>query len=347
MEVPSIFLNKILAEAAKRNASSLHLTIGNLPAIRVNGQLLAMDEESMITVEMVDKIINSFVSEDEKAALAENRELVLVKNFSGNFRFRVNIFYQKNLPSLSFHYISETIKSLSELKLPPIFNNLLKMKSGLFVIAGSYGSGKTTTVASFIEEINKNYKRRIITIEDPIENLFVSKKSLIEQREVGRDVKSAVEGLAYCLEEDVDLVCAGRIKNNFESAMPLVLDLAAGNTLVILEIKAENSIGAVDKILNALKKRSATEAAQHNLADVLVGVMTQKLVPRVGGGMVLAPEVLIATSAVKSLIREGRIYQLESIIQTGRKDGMISMAKSLDELLRTGEIKQEDSGANV
>lgn len=344
MEVPSIFLNKILAEAAKRNASSLHLTVGSSPAMRVNGQLAAMEGESMATAEMIDKIINSFASEEEKGRLAEEKELILVKTFAGSFRFRVNIFYQKGFPSLSFHYISENIKSLADLKLPSLFNGLLKAKSGLFVVAGSYGSGKTTTAAAFIEEINKNFKNRIITIEDPIENLFISKKSFIEQRQVGLDAKSAADGLSYCLEEDVDLVYIGRIKENFEAAAPLILDLAAGNTFVLLELNADSAISAVDKILNSLRKKSAAEAAQHNLADVLAGVMAQKLVPRVGGGMVLAPEILIATSAVKSLIREGKIYQLESIIQTGRKEGMVSMSKSLEELLKTGEIKQEDAG---
>lgn len=344
MEVPSIFLNKILAEAAKRNASSLHLTVGSSPVMRVNGQLAAMEGESMATAEMIDKIINSFASEEEKGRLAEEKELILVKTFAGSFRFRVNIFYQKGFPSLSFHYISENIKSLADLKLPSLFNGLLKAKSGLFVVAGSYGSGKTTTAAAFIEEINKNFKNRIITIEDPIENLFISKKSFIEQRQVGLDAKSAADGLSYCLEEDVDLVYIGRIKENFEAAAPLILDLAAGNTFVLLELNADSAISAVDKILNSLRKKSAAEAAQHNLADVLAGVMAQKLVPRVGGGMVLAPEILIATSAVKSLIGEGKIYQLESIIQTGRKEGMVSMSKSLEELLKTGEIKQEDAG---
>lgn len=199
MEVPVIFLNKVLTEAAKRNASSLHLTIGSAPMIRINGRLSVLEEENMITAEMAEKIIDSFASREEKAALAENKEIVLVKTFAGNFRFRINIFYQKDLPSLSFHYIPATVKNLVDLKLPPALNNLLRLKSGLFIIAGSYGSGKTTTAAALIEEINKNHKRRIITIEDPIENLFVSKKSLIEQRQVGRDARSAVGGLACCL----------------------------------------------------------------------------------------------------------------------------------------------------
>ncbi|MBI4812640.1 Flp pilus assembly complex ATPase component TadA [Candidatus Falkowbacteria bacterium] len=344
MEVPSIFLNRVLVEAAKKNASSLHLTIGNFPLMRIDGQLAAVEGESIVTVDAINKIINSFTDEEERQELKERKEIILVKVFAGGFRFRVNIFYQKDLLSLSFHHIPETVKSLSELRLPPVLSGVVKLNSGLFVIAGAYGSNKTMTAAALIEEVNRNYRRRVITIEDPIENLFVNKKSLIEQRQVGRDVKSVIDGLYYCLEEDVDLIYVGKIRKDFKSAIPLILELAAGNSLVILEIDIDSSVRVIEKIFNSLGETTSVEAARYNLADVLFGVITQKLIPRIGGGMVMAAEVLLANPAVKSLIREGKIYQLESIMQTSRKEGMISMVKSLEELIKTGEIKQENAG---
>ena len=343
MEVPSIFLNRALTMVAQKGAASLHLTVGSPPTIRVNNELIAIEGEDIVSIELINKIINSLVDEEENKKLAKDKETILVKELAGSFRFRINIFYQKNLPSLSFYYISNIIKNISDLKLPKVLNNLIKLNSGLFIIAGPYNSGKTTTATTLIEEVNKNYKKNIITIEDPIEYLFIGKKSIIAQRQVGRDVISVAQGLRYSLEEDADLIYAGEIKNELESAMPLILELAAGNSLVILEINADSSVRAIEKILNSLEGKISAEAARYSLADVLIGVIVQRLIPRRGGGLVMVPEILLASSAVKSLIREGKIYQLDSVIQTSRKEGMISMEKSIDELVKAGEIKEEDA----
>lgn len=343
MEVPSILLNRILATAAKKGSSSLHLTVGSPPMVRINDKLSVLEGENILTLETLDKTIKSFLEEGDQARLAENKEMIFVKNFAGNFRFRVNIFYQKNLPAVSFRYIPDKIKTLAELAIPQPVSDTLKSNSGLFIIAGSYGSGKTATAAAMIEEINKNFNKRIITIEDPLEYSFFSSKSIIEQRQVGRDVKTFVDGLNYCLEEDVDLVYVGEIRKELSQAMPIILELASGNSLVIMELDANSSTRAIERILSSLSNKLPIEAARYNLADVLIGVIVQKLLPRRGGGMILAAEVLLANSAVKSLIREGKIYQLESVMQTSRKEGMINMEKTLEEMIRAGEIKSEDS----
>lgn len=342
MEVPSIFLNRILAEAAKKGASSLHLSVGSQPVARIDDKLVPMEKENILTSEMLGKIIDSFIGEDESRELKEEKEIVVVRTFAGDFRFRVNIFYQKDLPSLSFNYIPTVIRSLKDLKLPSLFKEKINLNSGLLIIAGSNDSGKTSTGAAFIEEINKNEKKYIITLENPIEYLFINKKSLIEQRQVGQDVKSYVAGLKHCLDEDVDLVYIDEIKKEFESAIPFILQLAAGNSLVILEINAANSVRVIEKILDAAKTKVSPEAARFSLADVLVGIITQKLIPRLGGGLALANEILVVNSAIKSLIREGKIYQIESIIQTSREEGMVSMEKSLEELVKRGEIQGEE-----
>ncbi|MDD5295169.1 MAG: ATPase, T2SS/T4P/T4SS family, partial [Patescibacteria group bacterium] len=213
----------------------------------------------------------------------------------------------------------------------------------LLIVAGPNDSGKTSTAAAFIEDINKREKRYIITLEDPIEYLFINKKSIIEQRQIGRDVKSYVAGLKHCLDEDVDLVFIDEIKKEFVAALPFILQLAAGNSLVVLEMNAANSIRVIEKILDAAKTTISPEAARFSLADVLVGIVTQKLIPRLGGGLVLASEILIVNSAVKSLIREGKIYQIESIIQTSREEGMISIEKAVEELVKRGEVSPEEA----
>jgi twitching motility protein PilT len=343
MEIPSIFLNRLLKEAAKRNASSMHLSVGSQPALRVDGQLISLNEENIITTEIIDKIISTFLSEEEQRELKENKEIITVRDIAGGLRFRVDIFYQKNLPSASFNYISPEIKSLSETKVPSSLKDIMKLKAGLFIVSGSYGSGKTTTAASLIEEINKNYKKNIVTIEDPIEFLFIGKESIVSQRQIGRDVKSVTRAIEHCLEEDADIVYLGEIKKDFEEAVPKILELAAGNSLVVWEINANSSIRAIEKILNAAIKHLSPEAARYSLADILLGIIDQRLIPKVGGGLVLAVEFMLASGPVKSLIREGKIYQLESIIQTSKKEGMISMSKTLEDLIKAGEIKPENA----
>ncbi|MEK7097889.1 MAG: ATPase, T2SS/T4P/T4SS family, partial [Patescibacteria group bacterium] len=251
-----------------------------------------------------------------------------------------NIFFQKDLQSLSFNNIPLNAKNIADLKLPPVINDLGKLNSGLFIVAGPQLSGKTTTATAIIEEMNKNTNKRVITLEDPIEYLFVSKKSIVEQRQIGKDVNTILDGIDYCLKEDVDVVYIGEAKKDFDQVVPDILNLASGNAFVVFEVNADSSVRVLEKIINSLKSSMSLEAARYSLADILVGVIVQKLVPRVGGGMVLAREILLVNSAVKSLIREGRIYQVESILQTSRKEGMISMEKSLEELGRAGEIKE-------
>src|SRR3989339_2136 len=342
MEVASIFIGKILAEAANRGAMSLHLSIGSQPRIRVDNGLLALESENIIDQEIMSGIINFVLSEEDVARLNSDREIVTVKEFSGNLRFRINAFYQKDLPSLSYHFIPGAILNFKELGLPETVSAITGLESGLFIIAGPFGSGKTTTAAAFLEEINKNSNKYVITLENPIEYLFVNKSSVIDQRQIGRDVHTIIDGLDYCMNEDVDVLYVAEIKKDFNAAIPLVLSLAAGNSLVLLEINADNSISAIEKILTAAAGTSSREAARYNLADVLSGVVVQKLLPQRGGGPVLAHEVLLVNSAVRSLIREGKLFQIESIIQNSRREGMASMSKSVEDLAQAGKINRDN-----
>jgi len=321
----------------------LHLASGSPPMARAQGQFAPMTGQEMLTAEIINKIAETFLAEQEIAKLKENKSLILVKNIS-NFRFRVNVFYQKSQLALSFHYIPGAIKNFSDLGLDAACQNFLKASSGLLIIAGAYNSGKTTTAVSLIEELNKTSAKNIITIEDPIEYLFVSKKSLITQRQIGEDANTAVEALNYALSEDVDAVYVNEIKDEkiLNSALPKIFELAAGNCLVILEINADSSVGVLEKILAGVASILPAEAARYNLADILIGVLIQRLVKRRGGGLIVANEILLNNSAVKSLIREGKIFQLESVMQTSRREGMISLEKSLSNLADAGEIRREE-----
>jgi twitching motility protein PilT len=344
MESPIEFFKKLLMESAKKKASGLHLSVGSAPLLRVYGRLAEGEEKEVLKKDDLEKIIHSFLSEEELVVLEDRRELQLVKDFGENFRFRVNVFYQKDSPSLSLVYISEDIAVLDELGFPNAFKNSFLNASGLLIVAGLPASGKTSTIASLIEKINKDKGKYIITLEDPIEKIFINKKSLIDQRQVGRDVNSFLDGLKHCLEEDVDLVYLDEIKEDFELALPFILELASGNTLVILEMNAENSVRSLEKILNVSCRNLSKESVRFMLADVLFGVVAQKLVPNREGGLSLALEVLLSNFAVKSLIREGNVYQLESIMQNSAEEGMLSMEKSIKNLVLSGEVDRREAG---
>ncbi len=341
MEVPSIFLDKILREAAQKKARSVYLTVSSYPILRVKNELITFEEE-VINREKIEKIIQSFLSQEELEKLKKDKELIVVKNFLSDYRFRVNIFYQKNYPSVTFHYISREQKNLKNLGLPPAFSDLIQYNSGLLVLTGPNNSGKTTTAASVIEEVNKQKKNYIVTLEKPIEYIYVNKKSIINQREIGRDVQSYEEGLLNCLEEDVDLVYLGELREEFEKAVPFLMELAAGNCLVILEMDTEHSVRAIEKILSALRKQRPQEAATYFLADVLIGILAQKLIPNKKNELSLAIELLIVNTPVKSLIRENNIYQINNIIQNHMSEGMVNMSKSIRDLIADGAVDEEE-----
>lgn len=342
MEVPSILLNKILSETIQQGASGVHFSVGSVPVLRLRGKMQTLDEENILSKEIVDKIIFSLLDEKQLALLEQKKEIIIAKTLNKDNRFKIDIYYQKNLPSISFNYIPNKIRNLNDLNLPANIKDLIRYKSGLLVIAGPNNSDKATTISVLLEEINIQEKKHILTLENPIEYSFINKKSIIEQRQVGQDVNSYVEGLEHCLKEDIDVIYIDEINEDFSSALPLILDLASGKALVIVDINATSSVRVIEKILDSAKAKISSEAARYILADVLIGVITQILVPARSGGQATAYEILIANSAIRSMIRDGKISQLETVIQTSRNEGMISMKKSFEELLNNGIVTHDE-----
>ncbi len=315
--------------------------MGGLPPLRVDNRFEVIEDQNIVDADLLNKLIDTYLDDEEKKKLSENKSLITVKDFS-NLRFKASFFYQKKMPSVTFYGIPAAIKTLDELKLPAAVKNFINLTSGLLVIAGPHQAGKTSTAAAFIEEMNRNKNKRIITLEDPIERLYVSQKSIIEQRQIGIDVRNLEEGLDYALKEDVDLVYIGEMADISGAEFQKVMELGSGNALVILEMNAQNSIGVLEKIFNGLIKEMNNEAASYLISDVLSAIVVQKLLPKRGGGMVMAQEIAINNPAMKSLLREGKIYQIESVIETSKKEGMVNMQKVLDELVESGEVRQDD-----
>lgn len=342
MEVVSIFLNRVLLAGKKKRATSLHLSVDCVPVVRISNRLEELEGETSVDGDLITGIIKSILHDDELAMLNEKKEVTLAKDLAGDLRFRINIFKQKASYSISFFYIDKKIKTAKELNLPKVISLIVEQKAGLLVVAGPYGSGKTTTCSALVEEVNNNIGGHIVTIEEPLESIFVRKKSLIEQRQVGRDVRTAEEALAHCLRDDVDFVYLGEIEKNFNHAFPLVTELSSGNSFVLMEINASNSVQVVEKLVNALESKYNTEAARFILADVLTAIVVQKSFFKKPVGKLIAYEVMLNTPPAQSLIREGRFFQLDNIIQTSQKEGMISMNRSIENLLDSGEISQSD-----
>lgn len=334
MTTNQIILN-ILAEAVKSGASDIHLSVGDYPAIRLNDQLVTLENDDLITQDFMAGFINSILTEEQKKKLASSREIVTTYNFNRDLRFKINIFYQRDFLSASLRHIPLQIPTLSRLGANPLLAELTKLKKGLIIVAGPFDAGRSTTAAAMIEEINQSRKEYIITIEDLIEHVFVNKKSIIEQREVGRDTQSFADALNYFEEENGDVLFLEEMQD--PKIIPLVLEIARGSSLVITTMSADSSAKVVARILDSFTALEQ-ESIRDLLATALKAVICQKLIAKIGGGLIIVQELMLVNDAIKSLIADGNANQLENIIQTSRKEGMVSFDQALAQLVNDRKI---------
>lgn len=331
----SITINKILTSAAKRRASIVHFTVGAYPVLRIDDDLVELQEEQIVTKELVSNLAAGWLNDEQKKELTQNKEITFVKSIDKRFRIKVNFFFQKRVLSATLRIIAEKIPPLINLGLPRSVYNLVDAKSGLIIICGPYGSGRTTTVASILHEINKTRKENIVTIEKPLEYILVNAQSLIEQREVGVDVNSFSDGIEYCSQSDVDIISVDATQD--EKIIPQVLDFANSGRLAFMIMETTSVVQTVEEIISLFPKEDRNRAV-FLLTESLRAVICQRLVPRRGGGLAVASEVLISTDAVRSLIASDRAKQLTTVMQSSRAEGMLSLDQSLAELVKSGEV---------
>lgn len=335
---------KILSTAASYKASDLHLSVGNPPILRVNDKLVPLNDESVMTPELIQNIIFSFLDNEQQQRLQKDKEIVMAYSFQDKVRFRVNAFFQKGYLSASLRFIDSQIKTLKELGLPALTEKFTKLKKGLVLVCGPAGSGRTTTLASLINTINKTRSEYILTIEKPIEYLFVNDKGAVEQREVGRDVISFEQALKSVTEEDVNVVALTEL--NSSETVELILDVAGSGRLCFVVMSADTVLKAVEKIHNMFLEKDQ-KRIRAELADNIEGIICQRLLPRIGGGRIAVAEIMVPSQAVRTVIREGGFYQLNNIIQTSREEGMVSLDRSLAELVKTNEVLLDVALANA
>lgn len=336
----SIVLQRILTTAAEYRASDLHLTVGNPPIVRVDGKLVVLEQEQVITPEFMDVVIEMFLTGEQRKILDQNREIVVAFTLENRIRFKVSMFYQRGFLAASLRLISNEIKSLAELGLPPVVQGFSQLTKGLVLITGPFGSGRTATMAALVNEINKTRNAYLVTIEKPIEHLFVNDKSFIEQREVGRDTKSFEQALETASREDVDVIVVSEMED--PAVIQAVLNAAESSRLVISTMNTDSVMKAVETIINSAPPEYEVKV-RAQLAGTLQGIVSQRLLPRVGGGRILVAEVMVPTAPIRAVIRDGALYQLQNILQTSREEGTISLDRSLAELVKTGEILMDDA----
>jgi len=337
---PKEEFESLISRVVSSNASDLHISVGRRPELRVDGSLLTIEDASVLSSEKGDELISLILSQDQKKRFLEDKELDFSYTLDGVGRFRVNLYMQRGSLSGAFRFIQSSIRTLDELDHPQVIHSLLKTSQGFFIVVGPSGQGKSTTLAAMIDEINEQRKDHIITIEDPIEYLFEDKKSLVDQREVGDDTKSFTVALRSILRQDPDVIMVGEMRD--PETISAAITAAETGHLVFSTLHTNNASQTIDRIIDSFPP-SQQGQIKAQLAGTLLGVLSKRLIPRVGGGRVPAYELLIANSAVRNLIREGKVHQIDLVIETSSDIGMLSLNKSLSNLVKNGLITMEDA----
>lgn len=344
MEPYTIVLNRILSEAGSRRASDIHLSVGHVPQLRIDGKLVALENESIVEEALVNAISQAIFSQPEIDRLQQERSVTAVKVFGGHFRFKVTAYYENNFLAFTFRAIPQTITPLEKLGLPKTAESFAQLTHGLVIVAGSFGSGKSATVNAFVQAIDRTRSARIVMIERPVEMIHTSRQGMIEQREVGRDLPDFAAGVAALQRDDVDVAVIGEVGAHAEKLAPAVLEAAASGRLVIWELQAPTAVRAIERMVAGFSAANIT-AGKNLLADVLRGIVVQMLVPKSGGGRVLAAEVLVNTPAVAAAVREGTLERLETVMQTSASEGMRTMTSALSQLVANGTVSRHDAMA--
>lgn len=328
----------ILVEVLERQASDLHLTVGSPPVIRVAGKLIRLDYPRLTSNDTRD-LIYSILSQDQRQKIENEWEIDFSYSVPGRARFRVNAYFQRNSLGAAFRLIPAHIKDIDDLMLPDALHKMAAKPRGFVVVTGPTGSGKSTTLAAVIQEINFSREEHIMTIEDPIEFLHRHGKSIVNQREVGTDTKSFNRALKSVLRQDPDVILVGEMRDT--ETMQTALTAAETGHLVFATLHTQDAPQTIDRIIDVFPPHQQGQI-RVQLAATIMGVCTQQLLPTMDGkDRIPACEVLIPTPAVRNLIREAKTHQIYSVMQTGARFGMLTMDSSLAELVRRGRITRD------
>ncbi|NCN45159.1 MAG: type IV pili twitching motility protein PilT [Candidatus Pacebacteria bacterium CG10_big_fil_rev_8_21_14_0_10_36_11] len=323
-----------------QNGSDLHLLVGVVPTLRVNGRLHPVENMAPLTNEDSKALIFPLLTKKQQEYVLENKELDFGYEHTNRARFRINVYYEKDNLSAAMRFIPSKIRSIDELGLPTIFHQFTQYSQGLILITGPTGEGKSTTLAAMIDEVNHTRAEHILTIEDPIEFVYEHDKSIISQREVNRDTFSWEMSLRSALREDPDVVLIGEMRD-FET-IAAAITIAETGHLVLATLHTATAAQTIDRIIDVFPAHQQSQIRMQ-LAGSLQAVVSQRLVTKVDGSLTAAFEIMMANSAVRSMIREEKTHQLDGVIQTSAQDGMMLFENHLAQLIQQGTISKDSA----
>ncbi|PIQ68226.1 MAG: type IV pili twitching motility protein PilT [Candidatus Taylorbacteria bacterium CG11_big_fil_rev_8_21_14_0_20_46_11] len=333
-------LEQLIEETIHQGASDLHLLTNRHPIVRVSGQLTPLVKRPLLTPSDLQGFMDIFLSAEDKKLFETHREIDFSYAYREDARFRGNGYFEKRNIGIALRLIPRKIPTFTELRLPDILAGFTKKQQGFFLVVGPMGHGKSTTLASMIETINESRAEHIMTIEDPIEYVYEEKLSIIDQREVRLDTKDFHTALISMFRQDVDVALIGEMRD--QETISSAVTAAETGHLVFSTLHTNNASQTVDRIIDIFPP-GQQDQIRLQLASSLTGIFSQRLIPRISGGLIPAVELLIANNAVANLIREKRTHELNTVIETGLEHGMIDMNRSLAELVRQGEITSENA----
>ena len=333
-------IENLLDECVKRNASDLHIQVGLNPILRIDGALMPIPNTPVLTETMVNTLIFATLDSMQREVLMKDKEFDYSFAFGSLARFRVNAFNERGHLAAAFRLIPSKMPTIEELGMPQVVSTFADYPRGLVLVTGPTGSGKSTTLAALINKINETKAVHIITIEDPIEFTHTSKRSVVAQREVHYDTYSFTRALKSILREDPDVVLVGEMRDL--ETISNAITIAETGHLVFATLHTNSAAQSIDRMIDVFPAEQQPQI-RSQLASILMAVCSQRLVPAIGGGRVCAAEIMVANTAVRSIIREGKTHQLDTTIQTGASEGMQTMDRTLVKLVQSGTVTYDDA----
>jgi twitching motility protein PilT len=331
-------LNKLLSIVLERDSSDLHLMVGEPPVIRVDTQLIRLDNYQVLSNDNINDLLNVLLSPQQKEMFEKELQIDFSYSFKDNIRFRVNAYKQKGVLGIALRVIPNHIKTIEELNLPSTFRKFIERKQGLVLMVGPTGHGKSTALAALINEINTTRAEHILTIEDPIEFVFTPNKSIISQRELYLDTVTFAGALRSALREDINVVLVGEMRDL--DSIAAALTVAETGHLVFGTLHTNDAAQSIDRMVDVFPA-SQQPQIRSQLASVLVGVVSLRLLPKIGGGRIPAYEIMMVNHAVRNVIRDNKIYEISNIIHTSLEEGMVPLDKTLALLVKQGQVEFE------
>ncbi len=333
-------VDRLIEEVIRKDATDLHLVANKPPMLRIDGSLVSAENSQPLNEEEVKELSLSLLSQEQQDRFSEQKDIDFSFSFKSQARFRANIYKQLGKISAALRFLPTHIRSIEDLNLPPVLHQFTQMSQGFFLVVGPSGHGKSTALAAMLDEINRTRHDHILTIEDPIEYMFLPDKCIIDQREVGMDVFDFHSGLRAMFREDVDACMIGEMRD--AETVSTAITAAETGHLIFSTLHTNTAAQTIDRIIDIFPPHQQIQI-RSQLASTLLGILSRRLIPVIGGGLINAVELLIANSAVRNLIREGKVHQIDMVIETSSEEGMISLNRSLADLVQRKIISRESA----